>query len=150
MYRLEKFEHIVERLYASMVYKTALTPMTRDGGRDVDAQKDAPGQTELLLIEAKRYTRTIGVTYPRDLLGVVSDRKANKGVLVTNSFFSPAAEKFAADNPRLELINGAKLVPMLNEYLGPTWSVRIESIVNVSIREQVGRQAPERGSALSR
>ena len=127
-----QFEHIVERLYRSMGYQTRLTKRSRDGGRDVEAWKDTPGKVERLIVEAKLHNRNVGVRYPRLLLGVVSDLKANKGTLVSNALFTPDAIKFAESN-RLELINGKQLVELLNEYLGSTWPVRVETLVRASM-----------------
>jgi restriction system protein len=123
-----EFECLVERLYDSMGYETQLTPPRKDGGRDVKANKQQPGQMERLLVESKRYRGTIGVAIVRQLNGVVADEKAHKGVLITTSHFSLDARKFAERN-RLELIDGQNLVPLLNEHLGPRWAQQIDRLV---------------------
>lgn len=124
-----QFECLVERLYSAMGYKTVLTPRQKDGGRDVIAESQAVGRREMLQIECKRYREPVGVTLVRTLLGVVSDTKSNKGVLVTTSRFTKDALTLACRNPRVELIDGITLVNLLNEHLGPRWPGRIDSLV---------------------
>jgi restriction system protein len=123
-----EFECIVERLYDAMEYETELTPPQNDGGRDVIARRQTPGQHEHLLIECKRYHNPVGVEIIQRLSGVVGGEKANKGVLVTTSRFTKKAREFANDN-RIELITGDQLAMLLNEHLGPRWSLHIERLV---------------------
>lgn len=123
-----EFECLIERLYNSMDYETELTPAQKDGGRDVKARKQIVGQQERLLIECKRYGDVVGVEIVRALYGVVTDEKANKGVLITTGRFTKDAQEFAERNS-IELINGNELVPLLNEHLGPKWPLHIERYV---------------------
>ena len=123
------FECLVERLYDSMDYETELTPPQKDGGRDVIALKHKPREQENLRIECKRYSDPVGVEIARELLGVISSEKANKGVLVTTSHFTSGAEKYAEQNPRLELITGDEMVLLLNEHLGPKWPLHIDRLI---------------------
>jgi restriction system protein len=64
------------------------------------------------------------------LLGVVSDMKATKGILITTSKFSPEAIKFEKNNPSIELINLSDLMILLNAHLGTYWTNKIDSIIN--------------------
>jgi restriction system protein len=134
------FEHIVEHLYSSMGYETKLTPAQKDGGRDVIAKKESVGALEHIRVECKQYTKPVGVEIARALLGVVSDEKVNKGVLVTTSHFTKGVLDLASRNPRLELISGKQLIPMLNEFLGARWTTQIERIISESYRrnQQLG------------
>ena len=123
------FESVVAELYRKMGYKTELTSPKKDGGRDVIALQNKLGRTDSLRIECKRYRKPVGVAIARALLGVVSSEKANKGVLATTSRFTAGAQKFADENPRLELIDGDQLVRLLNEHLGTKWPLHIERYV---------------------
>jgi restriction system protein len=137
-----EFEHIVERLYSAMGYNTHLTPPKKDGGRDIVAKKEKIGALEHLLIECKQYTKPVGVEIVRALLGVVSDEKVNKGVLVTTSTATKGTREFKGRNPRLELIEGKELIPLLNEYLGGDWPITIDGIIADSQRQnQPGKHA---------
>ena len=122
-------EKLVAALYKEMGYTTSLTPAQKDGGRDVLATRQSPGQTEQLRIEVKRYCGSVGVGVARQLLGVVSDEKVNKGIVGTTGYFTKTAKEFAARNPRLELVPGAELVVLLNKYFGARWPMRISWLI---------------------
>jgi len=62
----------------------------------------------------------------------VSGEKVNKGVVVTTSRFSKPAQKYADENPRLELIDADRLVLLMNEHLGPSWPLHVERLVSES------------------
>ena len=134
-----EFEHLVERLYSEMGYQTQLTPPQKDGGRDVIASRKEPGKSEQLRVECKHYSQPVGVEIVRALLGVVSDEKVNKGVLVTTNRFTKGATAFAIQNPRLELIPGTELVVLLNEHLGASWPLRINQYILDSQKEYSGK-----------
>jgi restriction system protein len=128
-----QFECVAERLYHEMGYETELTPLQKDGGRDINAHRKSKGQRERLLIECKLYSRPVGVEYTRRLLGSVGDARYNRGVLVSNNKFTRGAKEFAARNS-IELIDGTELVPLLNRHLGPKWPLHIERLVQESLK----------------
>jgi restriction system protein len=125
-----EFERLIEQLYNRMGYDTELTPPEKDGGIDVIAKQTAPSKQEHLLIECKRYDKkSVGVTLLRQLLGVIAKRNFNKGVLITTSDFSRSARKEFASEPRIELISGTEIIPLLDKYLGLNWSINLSNIV---------------------
>lgn len=130
------FEHLIERLYNEIGYETQLTQAQNDKGRDVIAKNSESGKLEHLLVECKRYSTPVNVKVARALLGVVSDEKVNKGVIVTTSRFTRGAKHLASNNPRLELIDGEQLVLLLNENFGPKWPLHIDRIVLESQQTQ--------------
>ncbi len=129
------FEHLIERLYHKIGYDTELTPPQKDGGRDLIARKSIPTKKELVLVECKLYKNPIGVQTVRQLLGVVSSEKTNKGVLITSSEFTRGAMKFSKENPRIELIGGQELVALLNENFGAKWCIDIDRLILDSKRK---------------
>lgn len=132
-----EFEHVVESLYHRLGYETKLTPRSGDGGRDVIATRAATGATESLRIECKQYVSPIGPQIVRALLGVVSNERATKGVVVTTSRFTKGSKSLESGNARLELINGSALLLLLNEHLGTDWPDRLDRIVKASqVRNQ--------------
>jgi restriction system protein len=139
----DEFECVVAELYREMGYKTELTSPKKDGGRDVIALQKKAGHTESLRIECKRYRKPVGVAIARALLGVVSSEKANKGVLATTSRFTAGTQKFADENPRLELLDGDQLVRLLNEHLGTKWPLHIERYVAESSNIPSSEIAPD-------
>lgn len=92
-----EFEELVAELFSQQGFEVELTPGTRDGGCDVVATKSLNGLPFMLLIECKKYAKEnpVGVSLVRSLLGVQSDRKANKAVLITTSNFTKPAKQFA-------------------------------------------------------
>ncbi|MGE0085948.1 MAG: restriction endonuclease [Desulfococcaceae bacterium] len=134
------FEFLIERLYHAMKFKTEITPAQNDGGKDIIAFRNNPGKLEHIRIECKRYSGNVGVGFVRSLLGVVSNEKVNKGVLVTTSKFTKSAKSFADKNSRIELIDGQKLIPLMNEYLGPSWPVHLERLIVESQLTQTAKK----------
>jgi restriction system protein len=70
-----------------------------------------------VVIQAKRYKNTVGVSALRDLFGTVQNEGASKGILVTTSGFGRASFEFANGKP-LELLNGSNLLYLLQENAG--------------------------------
>ena len=67
------------------------------------------------MIQAKRYTDTVGVSAVRDLYGTVLNEGANKGILITTSDYGPEAYEFAKGKP-LVLLNGSNLLHLLQKH----------------------------------
>lgn len=134
----KEFEFIVAELYESLGYTIKLTQDSYDGGIDIHASKDEVSTKEKLVIQCKRYTKdnNVGVSEIRSLLGVVTDAKATKGVLITTSNFTQEAKKFEKNNPSIELIDIVELNKLLNGNLGTYWINKIDRI----IREQKSKK----------
>jgi restriction system protein len=122
------FEALVAALYESLGYAVELTVQTGDGGRDIVATRTDPTRRSQLQIQCKRWEKKVGVEKVRELLGVVSRHHATTGTLVATSSFTRGAVKEAGETHRIELINGAQLVVLLNEHLGQLWPTRIDQI----------------------
>jgi restriction system protein len=116
-----QLEVLVAALYQNLGYTVELTPPSRDGGRDVIATRQTPGQREVIDIECKSHTSPVGVEYVRQLRGVIERYGVNRGVLVTIGRFTRGARKETSDDSRLELIDGCRLTQMLNANFGSLW-----------------------------
>lgn len=92
-----QFEELVAELWSKFGWNVELTAKTRDGGRDIIAIRSNPVQHKIL-IECKRMSDSVGVGIVRELHGVVEDEKANKGVIVTTSWFSKEAKRYLERN----------------------------------------------------
>jgi restriction system protein len=68
-----------------------------------------------LVIQAKRYTNTVGVSAVRDLYGSVINEGAAKDILVTTADYVPDAYEFAKGKP-LTLLNGNNLLHFLEKH----------------------------------
>ena len=113
------FEHLIRELFekefAVAGGEVKVTRASRDGGVDAVVFDPDPLRGGKIVIQAKRYTGTVGVSAVRDLYGALMNEGANKGVLVTTSDYGPDAYKFARGKP-LVLLNGANLLHLLEKH----------------------------------
>jgi hypothetical protein len=112
----DRFEHLIGKLVEKMGYHATVTQYSADGGIDVIATKTGGITSERVLIQAKRYSGTVGVPQIRDLYGVLSaDQEATSAVVITTGNFSAQAREFA-EGKRIELIDGDRLLKILDAY----------------------------------
>jgi restriction system protein len=110
-----EFESLITNLFQKMGLDTKLTQASRDGGVDCVAYDSRPILGGKVIIQAKRYKNTVGVSAVRDLFGTVHNEGASKGILVTTSGYGKAAHEFANGKP-IELITGSGLLYLLKEH----------------------------------
>ncbi len=92
-----------------------ITQASSDGGVDAVAFDPDPITGGKIVIQAKRYTRTVGLSAVRDLYGTLMNEGASKGILVTTADYGPDAYQFASGKP-LTLMNGANLLHLLERH----------------------------------
>jgi restriction system protein len=66
---------------------------------------------------AKRYSGMVPVNAVRALAGVMDDKRASRGLLVTTSWLGKASHEFAARHGRIQLIKGGELKHLLAEHM---------------------------------
>ena len=113
----KEFESLITNLFEKMGLETRLTQPSRDGGVDCVAYDSRPIFGGKVVIQAKRYKNTVGVSAVRDLFGTMQNEGATKGILVTTSGYGQASHEFANGKP-LELIDGGNLLFLLQEHAG--------------------------------
>jgi restriction system protein len=113
-----EFEHLIRQLFENIGMKSWVTQASRDEGVDAVAYNDDPIVGGLCIVQAKRYSKIVGLEAVHALAGVMEDKHAAKGVLVTTSWVGKASRDFAARNGRIEIIEGRHLKHMLLEHLG--------------------------------
>jgi restriction system protein len=115
----EDFEHLVrelfEREFASDGGEVKVTRASSDGGVDAVIFDPDPIRGGKIVVQAKRYTNTVGVAAVRDLYGTMMNEGAMKGLLVTTSDYGPDAYSFAKDKP-ITLLNGSNLLHLLSKH----------------------------------
>ena len=115
----EDFEHLIRELFEKEFFlrggEVKVTQASRDGGVDAVAFDPDPISGGKIVIQAKRYTRTVGVSAVRDLYGTVLNEGASKGILVSTADYGPDAYQFASDKP-LTLLNGSNLLHLLERH----------------------------------
>lgn len=109
-----QFENLVSKLFEKLGLESKLTRSSRDGGVDCIAFDNRPVLGGKVVIQAKRYRHTVGVSAVRDLYGTMQHEGANKGILVTTSGYGPDAFDFSKDKP-IELIGGSQLLYLLDQ-----------------------------------
>lgn len=112
-----EFEALIANLFQAMGLETRLTQASRDGGVDCVAYDPRPILGGKVVIQAKRYKHTVGVSAVRDLYGTLQNEGASKGILVTTSGFGTASFEFAKEKP-LELLSGSHLLYLLATHAG--------------------------------
>jgi restriction system protein len=115
----EDFEHLVRELFekefAHEGAEVKVTRASRDGGIDAVVFDPDPIKGGKFVIQAKRYTNTVGVSAVRDLFGSMMNEGANKGILVTTADYGPDAYEFVRGKP-LTLIGGSQLLFLLEKH----------------------------------
>jgi restriction system protein len=115
----EDFENLIrevfEREFQSNGGEVKVTQASRDGGVDAIAFDPDPIRGGKIIIQAKRYTNTVGVSAVRDLYGTVTHEGATKGILVTTADYGPDAYSFANGKP-ITLLNGGNLLHLLEKH----------------------------------
>ncbi|MEV4437557.1 restriction endonuclease [Streptomyces sp. NPDC049577] len=110
-----EFEALVAELFRARGMRAVMTQRSNDGGVDVEALDPDPISGGRIIVQVKRYRKTVPPTAVRDLYGTVQGAGANKGVLVTTSGFGPGSYAFANGKP-LTLVSGEELVELLAQH----------------------------------
>ena len=110
-----EFEKVCQMLVEKMGFTTQTTKASGDGGIDLIAYNHQPFLSGKYIIQCKRYAGSVGEPIIRDLYGVVTSERANKGILMTTGHFTKSAVAFATGKP-IELIDGVALKNLLLQY----------------------------------
>jgi len=115
----EDFEHLIreifEKAFAEAGGEVKVTRASRDGGIDAVIFDPDPLRGGKIVVQAKRYTNVVGVSAVRDLYGSLINEGANKGILVTTSYYGPDAYEFSKGKP-IQLIDGNNLLYLLEQH----------------------------------
>lgn len=115
----EDFEHLIREIFEKEFRASGgdvkITQASRDGGVDAVAFDPDPIRGGKIVIQAKRYTNTVGVSAVRDLYGTTLNEGATKGILVSTADYGPDAYEFAQGKP-LTLLNGGNLLHLLQKH----------------------------------
>lgn len=114
------FETIVLDVLHRMGYGTSRADLQRvggtgDGGIDGVISLDKLG-LEKVYVQAKRWQQVVGRPEIQGFYGALAGRRANKGVFITTSTYSPQALEFASSVERIVLIDGARLAELMIDH----------------------------------
>lgn len=131
----EFFEKLVLDLLVAMGYGTGelakRVGQSGDGGIDGVIYLDRLG-LEKVYIQAKRWKDDVGRPILQAFYGALAARRANKGVFITTSNYTPEARSFAAQvSDGIVLVDGRQLTKLMIEYgigVGVQRTIRIVAI----------------------
>ena len=89
-----EFERYLKAHFENLGYKVKLTADTGDFGADLVCKKDG----ETTIVQAKRYKKQVGIEAIQQIAAARAYYKADKLMVVTNSFFTRAAKELASSN----------------------------------------------------
>ena len=118
------FEEVIVELLLAMGYGGAVEDAGRALGRSGDNGVDGvidqdPLGVDQIYVQAKRYAEgnNVGAGDIRDFFGALNLKKAQKGIFITTSAFSPSAAQTAKDlGSRIVLIDGVELAKLMLRY----------------------------------
>ena len=120
-----EFEKLIAELLYSKGFEVELTKQTRDNGYDILALKYMDDFSPVkYLVECKRFnpSRKVGVEIVRSFKEVISTEQANKGIIVTTSYFSSEAIKKQKETPLLlDYKNKDDIIEWVNNYRTSTY-----------------------------
>jgi restriction system protein len=115
----EDFEHLIRELFEKEFSQAGgevkVTRASRDGGVDAVIFDPDPIRGGKIVVQAKRYTNTVGVSAVRDLYGTLLNEGATKGILVSTAHYGPDAYEFAKGKP-ITLLDGGNLLHLLAKH----------------------------------
>lgn len=113
------FERLVVDLLVAMGYGGSRIDAGRavgksgDGGVDGVINEDPLG-LDVVYVQAKRWSGSVGPSVVREFAGTLDTRKASKGVLITTSTFTADAKEVARSvGKRIVLVDGSMLAGLL-------------------------------------
>ena len=106
----EEFERFLGELFKHRGFKVSYTAASGDYGADL-ILKDGK---DVIAVQAKRYSSSVGVKAVQEIIGAVKVYNATEAWVVTNSHYTKQAIKLAAIND-VYLIDRQKLINMILE-----------------------------------
>jgi len=113
-----EFEHLVRQIFEEMGMQAWNTQAIKDDGVDAVAVNNNAVFGGMCIIQAKRYRGAVGVEAIRALAGVMEDKHATKGILITTSWVTKDGHAFATRHGRIEIMEGEQVKYLCKEHLG--------------------------------
>lgn len=108
------FEDLVAELLAKDGYTVQIGKRTKDGGVDIFAEREIFHVGKILTVwQAKKLkpTNKVGISTIRELADTRQEKKATKGIIVTNTFLTKGAiDRIVRDNYTLGKVEGKDLL----------------------------------------
>lgn len=114
----KEFEDLIRELFEARGMESWVTQASKDDGVDAVVVNRDPVTGGECIIQAKRYSKVVEIDSVRALAGVMEDKRASRGILVTTSYLGKASHEFARRHGRIQLIEGPELKHLIAEHLG--------------------------------
>lgn len=108
-----EFETFLKCHFQNLGFRTETTPATGDYGADLILRKN----NEKIIVQAKRYKDKVGIKAIQEVVAAVGHYKAQKGYVVTNSYFTKSAINLANSNS-IELWDRKKIIEIMTKDVG--------------------------------
>ncbi len=110
----EEFEELLLAHFQAQGYTGTLTPETTgDYGADLILERNG----QRTVIQAKRYKNVVGIAAVQQVIGAIKYYQAESGMVITNSTYTPNAERLAQANG-IELIDREQLIAIMRTSRG--------------------------------
>lgn len=103
-----QFEYYLSTLFKNLGYKVQVTEASKDYGADLILHKGE----EKIVVQAKRYSKNIGIKAVQEIVASKIHYKANAAWVVSNSFYTKSAKNLAQTTD-VRLINRTELIDMI-------------------------------------
>lgn len=126
----EKFEEFLLLHFQAQGYKGYQTPSTEDYGADLVLEKDG----RKIVIQAKRWKQTVGIEAVQQVNGAIKYYNADKGMVITNSYFSENAYELAKSNG-IELWDRTKLIELMSKSGGSKIAQQVKNEMRQTVNQ---------------
>ena len=86
-----EFERYLKHIFEKNGYRASVTRASHDYGADLILYYDR----DKIVVQAKRYNSKIGIKAVQEVIGAMSYYKADKGIVVTNNYFTQQAKELS-------------------------------------------------------
>jgi restriction system protein len=138
-----RFERVVLDLLLAMGYggsrEEAATVTHKSGDEGIDGliNEDRLG-LDCIYVQAKRWQNSVGRPEVQSFVGALDGKRADKGIFITTSNFSPGAIEFIKSiSKRVILIDGARLAELMIQHnvgIAPAYAYEIKKLTAIILK----------------
>jgi restriction system protein len=130
-----QFEHYLKELFKSQGYIVEVTKASGDFGADLILKS----KEKKIVVQAKRYTNNVGIKAVQEISAAMKYYNAHECWVVTNSYFTKAAEKLAS-TVHVRLIDRNELIDTILK-MNPSVIPNPKRIMSESVGKSVKRSS---------
>jgi restriction system protein len=109
----KRFELLCAKYYEAVGFKSATLAAGADGGIDIKLYRIDPN-TPIAIVQCKAWSSQVTVKEIRELFGVMSYEKVDRGIFITSGSYTKDALAFGAANP-MQLLDGEALLKRIHD-----------------------------------